>query len=234
MNVLAIVHSERGRAGIFGDAVTARGYRLDEWRMAAGGPPARPLVEYGAVLTFGGGMQVDQEDRYPWLRDEDDLLRELLAAGTPVLGVCLGAQLVAKAAGAAVYEAAEPEIGWIPVELSDAAAEDPVFARLPRRFLSFQWHYYTYELPASAVELARSAACPQAFRLGDAAWAIQFHAEVTADQLRGWAAGKDGDIPGGAAALLADTERHIGAWNALGRSLCGTFLDVAERVGAPA
>ena len=82
----------------------------------------------------------------------------------------------------------EPEIGWYDVELHDAGAADPVLGSLPARFEAFQWHYYTYGVPAGAVELARSAACTQAFRLGDACWGVQFHPEVTAAQLDGWLA----------------------------------------------
>src|SRR5437868_4266055 len=82
---------------------------------------------------------------------------------TPVLGICLGAQLIAKAAQAPVHPASEAEIGWFPVELTEEAAEDPVLSSLPQSFVAFQWHYYTHGLPAGAVELARSEACMQAF-----------------------------------------------------------------------
>src|SRR5581483_9151050 len=102
-----------------------------------------------------------------------------LDLGRPVLGVCLGAQLIAKACGAPVHPSSEPEIGWHPFDLKPAAAADPLLGSLPRRFLAFQWHHYTYGVPAGAEELATSSVCTQAFRLGDTAWGIQFHAEVT-------------------------------------------------------
>ena len=232
MHVLAVIHGGRSRSGVFGEAAEAGGHELEEWSLAWGEPPPRPLDDYGAVLVFGGSMHADQDDRHPWLREETLFLRRLLDSRTPVLGVCLGAQLLARAAHAPVGPASEPEIGWCEVELTAEAAGDPVLSRLPSRFEAFQWHFYTYGVPAGAVELARSAVCTQAFRLGDSAWGIQFHAEVTKAQVARWlvdddAAGQDVE------AICKATEERIGHWNEVGRDLCGAFLEVAERVGAP-
>jgi GMP synthase (glutamine-hydrolysing) len=232
VHVLAVIHGARSRSGVFGEAVEARGHELEEWSLAWGEPPPRPLDDYGAVLVFGGSMHADQDDRHPWLREETLFLRRLLDSRTPVLGVCLGAQLLARAAHAPVGPASEPEIGWCDVELTAEAADDPVLSGLPSRFKAFQWHFYTYGVPAGAVELARSAVCTQAFRLGDSAWGIQFHAEVTSAQVARWlvdddAAGQDVETIGRA------TEERIAHWNEVGRDLCGAFLEVAERVGAP-
>jgi GMP synthase-like glutamine amidotransferase len=116
------------------------------------------------------------------------------------------------------------------VELTEAAAEDPIFSRLPGRFDAFGWHYYTYDVPARAEELARSARCNQAFRLGEAAWGIQFHAEVTLDTVRWWLADRDEfPLDLDRDALAAETEAKIGEWNELGRALCGAFVEIAER-----
>src|SRR4051812_18292019 len=112
MDVLSIVHGEQVRAGVFGDAVEARGHRIDEWSVAWRTSPPRPVEDYGAVLVFGGAMHADQEDEHPWLQEEGLLLQRLVAAQTPLLGICLGAQLLAKASGAHVGPAREPEIGW--------------------------------------------------------------------------------------------------------------------------
>jgi len=232
VHVLAVIHGARSRSGVFGEAVEARGHELEEWSLAWGEPPPRPLDDYGAVLVFGGSMHADQDDRHPWLREETLFLRRLLDSRTPVLGVCLGAQLLARAAHAPVGPASEPEIGWCDVELTAEAADDPVLSGLPSRFKAFQWHFYTHGVPAGAIELARSAVCTQAFRLGDSAWGIQFHAEVTSAQVARWlvdddAAGQDVETIGRA------TEERIAHWNEVGRDLCGAFLEVAERVGAP-
>jgi GMP synthase-like glutamine amidotransferase len=147
----------------------------------------------------------------------------LLDARTPVLGVCLGAQLLAQAAGAEVGPAPEPEVGWLPVELTAEAPDDPLFASLPERFDAFQWHHYAFEVPAGATELARSAVCSQAFRLDGSAWGVQFHPEVTRDQVRSWLEEKD-DVDVDWDAFGAETESRIEQWNELGRDLCDAFL----------
>jgi GMP synthase (glutamine-hydrolysing) len=230
MDVLAVIHGEKVRAGVFGDAVAARGHRLEEWSLAWGTSPPRPLDAYGAVLVFGGAMHADQEGHHPWLREENLFLQRLLDLHKPLLGICLGAQLLAKAAHAHVGPAKEPEIGWYSVELTDDARDDPVLGRLPARFDAFQWHYYAHALPAGAVELARNDLCTQAFRLGDSAWGVQFHPEVTLGQIESWMQ-DDEPVPPG---LLDETRKRIDGWNELGRSLCDAFVGAAERVAAPA
>jgi GMP synthase (glutamine-hydrolysing) len=118
--------------------------------------------------------------------------------------------------------------------LLDNAPSDPLLGALPARCEAFQWHHYTYGVPAGAVELARSDVCTQAFRLGDAVWGIQFHAEVTLPQILGWIDEAGHELEGTPEELIAETEQKIAGWNDLGRRLCGGFLEVAERVGAPA
>jgi GMP synthase (glutamine-hydrolysing) len=234
VNVLAVIHGVNVRGGVFQDVVEEAGHRYDEWSLATDTRSPRPLDDYDAVIVFGGSMHADQDDRHPWLRDENELIQGLLDRGVPLLGVCLGIQLIAKAAGAAVYPVSGgPEIGWFPVELSASAGDDPVFGRLAERFDAFGWHYYTYDLPAGAEELARSARCNQAYRLGESAWGIQFHAEVTLETVRSWLDDKD-DFPLDLDrdALWAETQARIGGWNELGRTLCGAFVRVAERAAA--
>jgi GMP synthase (glutamine-hydrolysing) len=231
INVLAVIHGSNVRGGVFQDVVEEAGHRYEEWSLASGRPAPRPLEDYDAVIVFGGSMHADQDDRHPWLRDENELIQGLLERRVPLLGVCLGVQLIAKAAGSAVYPVPDgPEIGWLPVELTASADDDPVFGALPERFHAFGWHYYTYDLPAGAEELARSARCNQAYRLSETSWGIQFHAEVTLETVRSWLDDKD-DFPLDLDrdALWAETQRRIDEWNALGRSLCGSFVEVAER-----
>jgi GMP synthase-like glutamine amidotransferase len=182
-------------------------------------------------MVFGGAMHADQDEHHPWLREENLFLQRVLDLHLPVLGVCLGAQLLAKAAHAPIHPAPQPEIGWHPVELTPEAAEDPVFASLPQSFDAFQWHYYTYEVPAGGVELARSDVCTQGFRLGEFVWAIQFHAEVTREVVADWLE-ETGEENVDARAIAADTEKRIADWNAIGRKLCGGFVDEAERAAA--
>ena len=229
-----MIHGATVRSGVFGEVAAERGHELEEWSLAWGTPPPRPIDDYGAVFVFGGAMHADQDDHHPWLRDEHFFIQRLLDLHVPLLGVCLGAQLIAKACHAPVGRASEPEIGWCEIELLGEARSDPLLGRLPGRFEAFQWHHYTYGVPAGGVELARSAVCTQAFRLGEAAWGIQFHAEVTLPQILGWIDEAGHELSGPPEELIAETEQRIAEWNALGELLCGGFLEVAERVGAAA
>jgi GMP synthase (glutamine-hydrolysing) len=233
VNLLALIHGAQVRAGVFGEVVEARGHRLEEWSLASDRPPVRPLDDYAGVLVFGGSMHADQDDHHPWLQEETLLLQRLLDQHVPLLGVCLGAQLLARAAHAPVFPSSTPEIGWFPVELTEEARDDALLSRLPERFDAFQWHYYTHGLPACAVELARSEVCTQAFRLGECAWGVQFHPEVTLEQVETWIDDPE-DRPAHAEALREETRGRIEEWNRLGRDLCDAFVDVAERIAAPA
>jgi GMP synthase (glutamine-hydrolysing) len=186
MRDLSVVHQEDAATGVFADALAERDAELTEWVISNGAAPDGRPEGYEAVLIFGGGMHVDQEESHPWLRDEEELIRDLAVRGVPMLGVCLGAQLIAKALGARVGAMPAPQIGWFDVEQTPEASDDPVFAKLPRRFASFQWHSYAFELPSNGVPLARDAACLQAYRAGEAAWGIQFHAELTRVMMQRW------------------------------------------------
>ena len=149
--VLALVHQDDARSGVFGDAVRQQGLELEEASLALDRPPSRPPHEYDAVMVFGGGMNVDEEDRHPWLRDEKALIAGLLDRERPLLGVCLGAQLVAEVAGADVGRIdAGAEIGWHEVELLPDAAKDQVVGGLPDRFTAFEWHAYGFATPPGA------------------------------------------------------------------------------------
>ena len=165
MRVLAIVHQTDAGAGVFGEVARESGHELVEWVPTNGGPPE--LDGVGAAMVFGGAMHVDQEGANPWMREEKELLRRLLGAGLPLLGVCLGSQLLAEAAGAAPRRASEPEIGWVPVELTAAGRADPLIGALPERFEAFEWHSYEAPLPdgrRGAGPAARSASRPTGWR----------------------------------------------------------------------
>jgi GMP synthase (glutamine-hydrolysing) len=228
INIVSVIHGGEARTELFAPVVEAAGHRLDEWSFVWGTPPPRPLESYDAAMVFGGAMHADQEAVHPWISEELRWLVSLLERGTPVLGICLGVQLLARAGGSWVGPLPEPEIGWYGVELTDAGAADPVLGALPREFEALQWHRYTYGLPDGAVELATSPAATQAFTLGDACWGVQFHPEVTESQLHGWLVDID-DPPPDEDALRAEIPAKIGRWNDLGRTLCGSFLAAAER-----
>jgi GMP synthase-like glutamine amidotransferase len=232
VRVLAISHQRDAGPGVFAEAIAAAGHELDLWHLAeTGEPPADPFG-YDAVMTFGGAMHADQENRHGWLSVEKELLADLLVRRIPQLAVCLGAQLLIEAAGGRTRRAAEPEIGWHPVEVTAEGADDPLLAPLAPAFETFQWHSYECLLPPDAVLLARSPLCAQAFRVGELAWGIQFHAEVTAADAADWIVdyGSDEDavrIGIDPARLGPETATRAPAWNELGRALCRRFLAAA-------
>ncbi len=189
-NVLFLLHTATEGPGTIAPYAAARGAIAQYAYLYAGaGLPADPR-HYDLIVAMGGPMNVNEQDRYPFLREETAFLRSAIAANVPVLGVCLGAQLIAKACGARVVKAPQPEIGWYPITHTAAAAGDPALAGLPREGIVLHWHEDMFLLPDGAVLLASSTACPhQAFRIGSAL-ALQFHVEITHAMLVAWTADK--------------------------------------------
>jgi GMP synthase (glutamine-hydrolysing) len=224
------VHGDGGGPSLFRDVLDARGDTVVEVRLHRGELPQKEPSEYGAMLVFGGTAHPDEDAIHPWLGPEVEYLERVLHERVPAFGVCLGAELLARAAGGRVERSPEPEVGWFPVELTAAAEDDPVFSAFPDRFPAFQWHEYSAGVPPGAVELARNELGPQAYRLGQAVWGVQFHPEVRFDQLVGWIRSYGTRAPVPPAPFIAEAKRHIAAWNDLGRALCARFLDAAARL----
>lgn len=212
MRILALVHQPDAPPGTFADVIRDAGAHLTPWNLSELGLPAEP-TSYDGVISFGGGPHPDQEDAHPWMLTELGLLRELVDAGVPTLGICLGGELLARALGARVGPAPE-EIGFTQVERT--AADDPLLRDLPPRFDALQWHSYGFELPDGAVALARNEATLQAFRAGEHAWGLQFHPEVDRAIVAGWALDERRPVP----------EGDYAAWAELGGRICGAFLRV--------
>ena len=217
---------------MFAQAIAARGARLDEWHVAeAPDPPADPFG-YDAVMTFGGSMHPDSDGEHAWMAPQKELLRRLFEAGMPLLGACLGHQLLGAALGAVPGRASEPEIGWHPVEVTPEGVEDPLIGPLAPSFEAFQWHSYEIPLPPGAIALATSPVSLQAWRAGEAAWGIQFHAEVSAADADSWIDDYRSDpdavrIGLDPEALRSETRPRMEAWNQLGREMCVRFLEAA-------
>jgi GMP synthase (glutamine-hydrolysing) len=226
VRVLSVTHGPSVPGGVFDEVAEAAGHELERWVVPLGGAP-QPAASYGAIMVFGGSMHPDQDEQHAWLEREESFLRDALAGDVPVVGVCLGAQMLARAAGGSVGPAPEPEIGWFDVELTPEGRDDPVLGVLPPRTEAFQWHSYTFGVPETGTELARSAVCTQAFRAGGRAWGLQFHAEVTLAMVRTWTAEEDDELPVPVEEFLGETERRIDAWNGHGRRLAAAFLAVA-------
>jgi GMP synthase (glutamine-hydrolysing) len=223
MRVLSVTHGPTVPGGVFDEAVAGGGHTLERWLVPDGGSPDAG-ARFDAVMVFGGSQHPDQDDRFAWLAREEEFLQEVLSEKIPVFGVCLGAQMLARAAGAGVGPASAPEIGWLDVALTPDGAGDPVLGVLPPKATLFQWHHYAFDVPPGGVELARSPVCPQAFRLDGPAWGIQFHAEVTLPMLTAWSEEDPDDLPMSAEALRSESERRIARSNELGRALVDAFL----------
>jgi GMP synthase-like glutamine amidotransferase len=226
MRVLSVTHGPTVPGGVFDETAEAGGHVLERWVVSDGATPDTADA-YDAVMVFGGSQHPDQDDRFAWLAQEEAFLKAVLAARVPIFGVCLGAQMLARSAGAGVGPAPRPEIGWLDVSLTPAGTDDPVLGTLPATANVFQWHHYTFGLPPGAVALAESDVCLQAFRLdGLPAWGIQFHAEVTREMVEAWVEEDEGggELPMQPAALREESARRIAHSTAQGRALAGAFL----------
>jgi GMP synthase (glutamine-hydrolysing) len=237
MRLAVLQHVACEHPGVFSEVIAERGVEsqaveLDE------GEPLPDWRELDAVVVMGGPMGAGDDGEHPWLAAEKEWIGEAVEAGRPVLGVCLGVQLLAAALGARVYEAPEPEVGLLDVELTPAGRDDPLFAGIDDPIVSLQWHGDTFDLPEGAVRLASSPmAANQAFRAGERAYGVQFHLEVTGEMAREW-----GEIPAyrdslaealgdrDGAAFIAAVERRAGDLHPPARRLFANWLEIAEAV----
>ncbi len=186
MRVLVLQHIACEPPGAYEDVLRERGAAIHRVELDEGEPlPGRE--DFDAIVAMGGPMSVNDEDEHPWLRDEKRLIGDAVRDGVPYWGACLGVQLLAASLGARVHPGDEPEVGLLPVTLTDAGRDDLVLAGLPAAFTTLQWHGDTFDLPDRAVLLAGSTAYPhQAFRF-ERAYGVQFHLEVSLDMADAWA-----------------------------------------------
>lgn len=186
MKVLATVHLASEGPGTLGSYLKNVGVELVPVLLYDGEHLPENANGFDAVVSMGGPMNVYQEEEYPFLAEETTFLRHAINADVPVLGVCLGAQLIAKAGGAKVALAAAKEVGWCRVSLTDAGREDALFRGLPDTLEVLQWHEDMFHVPEGGQLLASSVACPyQAFRYRNA-FGLQFHLEITDEILKDW------------------------------------------------
>lgn len=190
---------------------------------------ARYAVEstaaFDTLVMLGGPMSVNDESEYPYLTDEMRLAERFMKEGKKVFGVCLGAQLMAKALGARVYPGPEKEIGWHDIELVDAGPQDPLMSMLApgqRACKVFQWHGETFDIPQGAERLAQSDLYPnQAFRYGNNAYAFQFHIEVSRQMIFDWLKNEPVDMT----KLGQETEAYYSDYAARAESFYESFFD---------
>jgi len=185
MRVLAFRHVPFEHLGRIEPELVRRGIGIDYADLYQPGAAEPDPARYDGLIFMGGAMSVN--DGLPHLEREARWIAQAVEAGRPVLGVCLGAQLIAKALGASVYRNPVKEIGWFEIELTGEGAADPLFAGVGPRETVFQWHGETFDLPPGARWLASSTACcHQAFCIGSSAYALQFHLEVTPEMIADW------------------------------------------------
>ena len=186
MRVHWLQHADYEELGCIAPALLHAGHTLSQTRLQAG--EALPAQDaFDALLVMGGPMNIYEHDAHPWLVAEKTFIGATIDASKRVLGICLGAQLIADVLGGPVTRNAETEIGWFEVALNDAGRAAPAFTGFPERFTAFHWHGDTFAMPTGATNLMHSAACAhQAFAFGTRVIGIQFHLEVTAANARVW------------------------------------------------
>jgi GMP synthase-like glutamine amidotransferase len=188
------------------------------------GVPLPKPEDFTHIVILGGPMNVYEEGRYPFLRNEDLFIKEAIQRGRSLLGICLGAQLIAKALGAKVFKAPVREIGWYDVSLTKVGFQDPLFSNLPKRFPVFQWHEDTFEIPIVGQLIATSdSVFHQAFRYGENAYGLQFHLEVTEEMIREWLESYEEEVDKNK--ILAQTGREIESYKKRGMNFFARFFE---------
>jgi GMP synthase-like glutamine amidotransferase len=228
MRTLIIQHDHDGYPGALLEPIERAG-SVQRWDTFT--QPERPDLDgIDAIVSLGGTAHPDQDHAEPWLAAELDLLEEALDVGIPVLGVCLGGQLLARVAGGRIGKVETPEVArFADIGLLPDAADDLLFAGMPRPFFGFEWHWYGFEAPPGATLLARNASTQQAFRFQNRAWGLQFHIEVTAATLTEWADAAPETIEefGGRERFEKTVETFIGQSTAAAKELAERFMVVA-------
>jgi GMP synthase-like glutamine amidotransferase len=184
VRIHAIQHVAFEGLGHIGTWIIDHGHSLTMTRLYAGESLPDP-ADFDRLVIMGGPMNIYEDERYPWLAGERRFIRQAIAAGKSAVGICLGAQLLADALGSTVYPGKNKEIGWLPIQVTEAGHQSRLFQGLPAAPLVFHWHGDTFDIPAGAVHLARSEGCEsQAFLFDERILGLQFHLESTPETVR--------------------------------------------------
>jgi GMP synthase (glutamine-hydrolysing) len=229
--VIVLQHEQVEGLGTIAEALSGEGILPRYSRAHAGDSIPKELGGSAGLIVMGGPMGVYEASRYPFLRDELRLIEKALARGAPVLGICLGSQLVAHALGAEVRPSGGKEIGWYPVRLREAAATDPLWKGTEPSFTAFHWHGDFFALPKDAIHLASSDFSPfQAYRSGTA-YGFLFHLEATEaivqDMVRAWPRElADEKLDG--AAIVGGAKEHLSSMRSIARRVFGRFASLLK------
>jgi len=225
--VLIIKHVAQEGPGLIGETL-----RSDEWEfeiieLGKGDTLPQNLQGVAALIALGGPMNVYEVDRFSFLDNEERLIRKALVEEIPFLGICLGAQLLAKTCGAEVHRSPEREVGWYKVKTTKGGRQDRLFRNAPERLDVFQWHEDTFELPDGGTLLATGTPCNnQAFKIGNNAYGLQFHIEATPDMIRGWMG--DEQDKNALQRILGDTARIEKTFLEQAGQLLNNFKQIVE------
>lgn len=232
--ILVVQHVPHESLGTIGPLLERKGLGADFLRVYENHKVPRTIEGYSGLIVLGGPMGVYEQKAYPFIKGELKLIESALKTRTPLLGVCLGSQLMAAAAGARVYKGKKKEIGWYGATLTEEGLDDRLFMGLSDEFTVFQWHGDTFDLPSGSVLLASSDLFPnQVARIGSRAYAIQFHLEVTEKMIMEWIEvnreelnGLKGVIDPGK--IIQETRGKITGLKAYGRTVLERFLRLID------
>lgn len=241
--VLMVVCDPVAPSGMIGGTILDKGGFYDTILPMAGFASWSPLdypglpdspAGYDGLVILGGPMSANDEADHPWLRDLGGLATSFETSGKAVLGVCLGAQIMARSHGARVWHMGALEAGYVELEVTEDGRKDALFAGLGPRLTVFQHHYEALELPAGGVNLMTGGLCEvQAFRLGRAAYGFQFHLEVSVDSVRDWmrlfGESEFKDEPRLLSELDAGFQTHMQAQRRLAAEVFGRWVDLARQ-----
>jgi GMP synthase (glutamine-hydrolysing) len=231
-DILLIGHDPNETFGVTPTTLSASGMAVRLHH--AGTDDALPSAdEVSGVVLFGGAMNVDMTEEHPYLAEERSFVREVVTKGIPYLGICLGAQMLARALEGRVYPAGIREIGFNALRPTPRASEDPLLSVFADGDMVFHWHEDTFELPHGATLLARGDDVPmQAFRMGERAWGVQFHLEIDRPELELWlkSAGEDVVRAWGKTSqqLIDEADLHLQAHEERAREVFRRFADVVR------
>lgn len=187
MRILVVQNYAKTTLGQLAGVLDEAGAKVDLWRADEGRALPAKAGEHDALIVLGGAQNALADDAYPYFPTLLELMQDFAERDKAVLGICLGCQLLARAFGGRNEIGTAPEFGWRDVKLAPGASDDPLFSAMPATLPVFQWHDDTFTLPAGATLLAESPAAPnQAFRVGRAAYGIQFHFEADRGVVRRW------------------------------------------------
>ncbi len=230
--ILYIKHIDIEGPGTLGKFFEQKGFKSQIIDLGKKDQLPNSLKDIEAVVVLGGPMNVYEEKKYPFLKKENDFLKNILEEKIPFLGICLGSQLLARAAGARVGRSPVKEVGFSTAQLSDDGKKDPLFEGVSEKFDVYQWHEDMFEVPKEGSLLAFSSGCPhQAFKVGAQAYGLQFHVEITDISIREWSDSyikENLDDKSLKDQMLMDYKKKQRRFNKTAKTIYSNFLKIIE------